>query len=60
VLVELAYLKSYESMGVALVRCEEGCTCEDTHMDGHHTERNSQVGGGGVDGWGVNGVGGER
>ena len=44
VLVEIAYLKSYEHMGMALVRCESGCECEETYMDGHHAERNSQVG----------------
>ncbi len=44
VLVEISYLRSYEHMGVALVRCESGCECEETYMDGHHSERNSQVG----------------
>jgi DNA polymerase alpha subunit B len=45
VLVELAYLRSYERMGIGIVRCERGCSCEETLMDGHHNEKNSQVGG---------------
>ncbi len=43
-LVELAHLRSYEKMGIGIVRCVSGCTCDETKMDGHHNEKNSQVG----------------
>ncbi|GAX81637.1 hypothetical protein CEUSTIGMA_g9065.t1 [Chlamydomonas eustigma] len=41
VLVEVAYLKSYENMGQAQVSCEAGCNCTPTTADGHQVERNS-------------------
>eukprot|EP00195_Chlamydomonas_chlamydogama_P016102 CAMPEP_0202891718 /NCGR_PEP_ID=MMETSP1392-20130828/1712_1 /ASSEMBLY_ACC=CAM_ASM_000868 /TAXON_ID=225041 /ORGANISM="Chlamydomonas chlamydogama, Strain SAG 11-48b" /LENGTH=508 /DNA_ID=CAMNT_0049575555 /DNA_START=27 /DNA_END=1553 /DNA_ORIENTATION=+ len=43
VLVELAYLKSYEHMGKAKVECVSGCTCNAPVLDGHCVERNSQL-----------------
>ena len=41
--MEVAYLRSYENMGKAAVRCVSGCTCEESSLDGHHSEKNSQV-----------------
>lgn len=43
VIVELAYLRSYENMGIGKVTCEGGCNCEESKMQGHHDERNSQL-----------------
>lgn len=43
-LVALAYLKSYEHMGVMQVHCVSGCACADGQVDGHNAlERNSQT-----------------
>jgi hypothetical protein len=42
-LLQLAYLMSYEHMGVATVRCDSGCSCNDTLIDGHHKQHWSQV-----------------
>eukprot|EP00798_Chlamydomonas_sp_ICE-L_P013622 gene13622-19500_t len=42
-LVELAHLRSYESMGQAEVQCEGGCTCSRQVINGHHTDRTSQL-----------------
>ncbi|GAX77809.1 hypothetical protein CEUSTIGMA_g5252.t1 [Chlamydomonas eustigma] len=43
VLVELAYLKSYEKMGKAEVKCGGDCSCKASVIDGHHGIRNSQL-----------------
>ncbi len=43
VVVELAYLRSYERMGQARVECASGCTCEPSTLEGHHREKTSQV-----------------
>ena len=40
VLVELAYLKSYEGMGQASITCE-GCKCDETTIEGHQDAKNS-------------------
>jgi hypothetical protein len=40
---ELGYLRSYENMGRAAVRCEGGCKCEPWTLDGHHESRTSQT-----------------
>ena len=42
-MVELAYLRSYVNRGRALVKCETGCRCNETVLEGHHQLRNSQV-----------------
>jgi hypothetical protein len=43
--VMLAYLKSYEHMGVARVACRSGCTCDppEQEVDAHHAIRTSTV-----------------
>jgi hypothetical protein len=41
VLVELAYLKSYEHMGKVRLVCEAGCTCQPLELDAHHQDRTS-------------------
>jgi hypothetical protein len=43
--VMLAYLKSYEHMGVARVVCRSGCTCEpaEQEVDAHHEIKTSTV-----------------
>ncbi len=38
VMMELAHLKSYESMGRAVFMCESGCKCEPALIDGHHKQ----------------------
>eukprot|EP00775_Hariotina_reticulata_P012114 gene12114-12253_t len=43
VLVQIAYLASYEHMGKALVLCTAGCECDETLINGHHREHNSQL-----------------
>lgn len=43
VLVELAYLRSYENMGVVSITCEGDCTCTEGELNAHGTEKNSQV-----------------
>ena len=43
VTIELAYLSSYVNMGKAAVTCVSGCTCEPSTLDGHTTEKHSQV-----------------
>lgn len=35
-LVWLSHLKSYRGMGVALVECKEGCTCQPAKLDGKY------------------------
>ena len=42
-LLELAYLRSYEHMGVAVLRCQSGCECDELQIDAHQEERSSQV-----------------
>ena len=49
-MMELAYLKSYTDMGQASVVCAWGCRCADTLLEGHHSDKTSQVG------WLVGGV----
>jgi uncharacterized membrane protein YgcG len=43
--VMLAYLKSYEHMGVAKVACRAGCTCDppEQEVDAHHEIKTSTV-----------------
>jgi len=41
--MEIAHLKSYTNMGRAEVKCEVGCTCSPSVLDGHQTVRNSQL-----------------
>ncbi|KAG1658766.1 hypothetical protein FOA52_001308 [Chlamydomonas sp. UWO 241] len=43
VIIELSYLKSYVNMGQAAVRCVGGCTCDESRIDGHNDEKNSQL-----------------
>ncbi len=43
-LLQLAFLMSYERMGVATVRCDSGCSCNDSLINGHHKDHSSQVG----------------
>ncbi len=43
IMVEIAYLKSYHHMGKALITCISGCSCEDSIIDGHQTDKVSQV-----------------
>lgn len=43
VLVELAFLKSYQRMGQAVITCEGGCTCDENALDGNHLEQVSLV-----------------
>lgn len=43
VIIEVSYLKSYVNMGKASVTCVSGCTCEQTKIDAHNQEKNSQV-----------------
>ena len=37
----LAYLKSYEHMGIASMACMQGCTCRTRLVDGHQMARES-------------------
>jgi hypothetical protein len=39
----LAYLSSYEHMGIMEVTCIEGCACASHRIDGHHTRPESQT-----------------
>lgn len=41
--VELLYLRSYEHMGKASVACTSGCSCSKKILDGHQSERSSQL-----------------
>ncbi|WPT13740.1 hypothetical protein PSENEW3_00001579 [Picochlorum sp. SENEW3] len=41
--VSIAYLASYEHMGMFEVRCISGCRCENLVVDGHKKEHNSQL-----------------
>uniref|UniRef100_A0A383V5K6 SGNH hydrolase-type esterase domain-containing protein n=1 Tax=Tetradesmus obliquus TaxID=3088 RepID=A0A383V5K6_TETOB len=41
--VQLAYLRSYTGLGMALVKCSGGCECQDTLVDGHHELRQSTI-----------------
>mmetsp|Transcript_14450 Transcript_14450/g.42117 ORF Transcript_14450/g.42117 Transcript_14450/m.42117 type:complete len:511 (-) Transcript_14450:435-1967(-) len=43
VAVQLAYLRSYEHMGVGRARCISGCMCPAVEFDGHQQVRESQV-----------------
>jgi len=43
VTIEVAYLRSYVNMGQASVVCESGCTCTESKIDGHHTDKTSQL-----------------
>uniref|UniRef100_A0A7S0S1A6 SGNH hydrolase-type esterase domain-containing protein n=1 Tax=Chlamydomonas leiostraca TaxID=1034604 RepID=A0A7S0S1A6_9CHLO len=43
VLVEVAYLRSYEHMGQASITCVSGCKCQESTLEGHHEEQNSQL-----------------
>ncbi|KAG2425211.1 hypothetical protein HYH02_015038 [Chlamydomonas schloesseri] len=37
------HLRSYEHMGVAQFSCVSGCQCDPKEVDGHHTEKVSQL-----------------
>ncbi|GLC64085.1 hypothetical protein PLESTF_000116500 [Pleodorina starrii] len=37
----LQYLKSYEHMGIASIRCTSGCNCKDAEVDAHIPEHGS-------------------
>jgi hypothetical protein len=39
----LAYLSSYEHMGMLEVACMQGCTCTSAKIDAHHTRPESQT-----------------
>lgn len=39
----VAFLKSYEHMGMFDAACEKGCTCERIERDGHSQEQVSQM-----------------
>eukprot|EP00889_Picochlorum_renovo_P000207 jgi/Picre1/27237/NNA_000206.t1 len=41
--VSIAYLASYEHMGMFEVSCISGCRCENLVVDGHKKEHNSQL-----------------
>lgn len=43
VVLSIAFLKSYEHMGVFRVNCESGCTCEEKTMDGYLELKQSQT-----------------
>jgi len=44
VLVQIVHLKSYEGMGIGVMQCESGCTCDRDNINGHHPDfRNSQL-----------------
>jgi len=40
--VTVTYLRSYEHMGQAVMRCASGCVCTQAVANGHHREHNSQ------------------
>jgi hypothetical protein len=41
--VQLAYLRSYQQMGKAEVRCSGGCSCRPALVNGHHSSRTSTI-----------------
>jgi hypothetical protein len=41
--IQLAYLRSYNKMGKAEVRCSGGCSCRPMLVDGHHSSRTSTI-----------------
>lgn len=41
VLVQVAYLSSYEHMGKAAVKCVSGCSCDESEINGYHVDHNS-------------------
>jgi hypothetical protein len=41
--VQLAYLKSYSGMGAAAVRCANGCECDESVVDAHHSLQQSTI-----------------
>eukprot|EP00201_Polytomella_parva_P006032 CAMPEP_0175076088 /NCGR_PEP_ID=MMETSP0052_2-20121109/22485_1 /TAXON_ID=51329 ORGANISM="Polytomella parva, Strain SAG 63-3" /NCGR_SAMPLE_ID=MMETSP0052_2 /ASSEMBLY_ACC=CAM_ASM_000194 /LENGTH=488 /DNA_ID=CAMNT_0016345093 /DNA_START=464 /DNA_END=1930 /DNA_ORIENTATION=+ len=43
VLVQIAHLKSYESMGTGMVTCHGGCRCKSSQLEGIWEDRTSQV-----------------
>ncbi|KAG1666906.1 hypothetical protein FOA52_005966 [Chlamydomonas sp. UWO 241] len=43
VTLEVTYLRSYVNMGRARIECESGCACLPTEVDGHHTDKTSQL-----------------
>ena len=45
VTLELAYMKSYEHMGQAMISCVTGCTCDNQLLDAHDDIRASLVSG---------------
>jgi hypothetical protein len=38
----IEYLSSYEGMGIATVRCSDGCECDETRFDGHRGPETAQ------------------
>lgn len=41
--VLIGYLKSYAHMGIAVMACDSGCTCEPKTVDAHHELKQSTI-----------------